>query len=1185
MAKKPPTKTPAKTKKSPVKKKAPKKASAKKKRATTGTVKSNPARRLFVRLLKFVSALGLGLTLLGAVVAMAGYQYFVVHHPGAHLDPENIRGLINQESPVFYRDGQTRVGVFFEESHRDFVPWAELPPGYVMAIVAAEDGRFWYHRGVSPKHIARAMFSNLIAGGVVAGGSTLTQQTAKNLFKRPDRTLRSKLVELVNALRLEEHYSKQEILTFYANQFHVSGNGRGLGIAARYFFDKEVEQLSLLESAFLAGLVKAPSHYDPYLGDKERRKRAVSRARDRTGYVLRRLAAERPENLAASLPGFVQGSDEERIAAVKEVQAQAQKLSDEGFEIEFHRGVFRYDSSVVLDEVSRRLAQAPFPQVLEKAGITDPDGAGLEVITTLDPAAQREAIYGLWHHLTEVGVMLEGRTASDFVLTDGRGPRFQPERVLIPHTFHRARVAEHLSKGASHLKVDLGGHECLLDRGAMVRAAVAVYRGQKKSKTAKAPTSVVNQFVAGLKDEAMVWVSVREVPESGPNLCDLELRPDVQGSIVALQDGEIRAMVGGNDNRNFNRATALRQLGSTWKPLVFHAALRLGWSPTDELDNSRQVFPFSSTYYFPRPDHDPLPVVSMAWAGVRSENLASIWLLYHLTDRLNLAQLRSLVASVGLARGEEEPLKAYRTRIQKEGVLPTPGRMTEVFFNQSKQETGTGLAFDGHPEDGLNLMSLHYGWGFSEESRRVQLEEPRARTRKLRALEHSWKHLEPLLSKCELQYKLVKRALKRGNAPYSELLTELSFWQNEGGLEVACGVPPQGYVPLSQVAEEGRGLPLERFDDALVDDRLHGSTLRSLRSGIKRRKLARKAAGSNAPGLYEPDVLYWHQDFRVLLNMKIVVALARHYGVYTDIREVLSLPLGASEITLEEAASLYSGLTTGTSWSFPGEAYDAQSDAMTGELDLPPSPTLLIAEIRDVDGRVIYKAKGASQEVTSSGVGEMTSDILRNTVLWGTGKRARQAIDAAGAALPVGGKTGTTNAFRNAAFLGFVPVASGGSYRVSGGYSLGVYVGYDDNRPLTSGNIKFAGSSGALPAWISAARGLQTGGLLGEPKGKAGDGWAIERSFSLIRMPVDASTGLPSGHRSLVFRPGADETSVLAPRGALFKQLGAAGQELSHPPRFSRKAAPVGEGLRQAREHRKKRKKEAKRRRSIWSRP
>ena len=188
------------------------------------------------------------------------YKRTILDNPGPEFDREHILGIVAQESPVYYRDGHTRIGVFFTDEHRQFVAFDQIPVSYIASIVAAEDGGFWTHRGVSPKHIARAMADNIRAGGLVAGGSTLTQQTAKNLFYRPDRSLRSKGLELVNALRLEAHFSKSDILTFYINQFHVSGNGRGLGIAARYFFNTDVEDLSVLQSAYLSGLVLSLIH-------------------------------------------------------------------------------------------------------------------------------------------------------------------------------------------------------------------------------------------------------------------------------------------------------------------------------------------------------------------------------------------------------------------------------------------------------------------------------------------------------------------------------------------------------------------------------------------------------------------------------------------------------------------------------------------------------------------------------------------------------------------------------------------------------------------------------------------------------------------------------------------------------------------------------------------------------------
>ena len=271
-----------------------------------------------------------GLVLL-ALLAWA-YRVNIVTQPGTHLSRAHIRSVIAQESPVLFSDGETRIGVFFAREHRTYVPFDEIPSAWVTAIVAAEDQRFWDHVGIDPFGIARAMLANVRAGRMVAGGSTLTQQTAKNLYYRPDRSIGSKWVELLNAMRLESHFSKEEILEFYANQFHVSSNGRGLGIAARYFFDKEVSALGTLECAFLAGLVKAPARYNPFIGrTAEARAEARERARLRTRYVLDRMRDE---------GALTAGVHAELVAAP----------------LPFKKGRFQYESNVILDEVEARLS-------------------------------------------------------------------------------------------------------------------------------------------------------------------------------------------------------------------------------------------------------------------------------------------------------------------------------------------------------------------------------------------------------------------------------------------------------------------------------------------------------------------------------------------------------------------------------------------------------------------------------------------------------------------------------------------------------------------------------------------------------------------------------------------------------------------------------------------------------------
>ena len=426
-----------------------------------------PERTMLQRLVDFVRGLArwaLRLTLsavVSAALAIGGaIGLFESGRLGASADQfaePAIMAIIAQESAVLYADGQTRIGVFFAQEHRQYVPFERLPTAWVDAIVAAEDQRFWEHPGVDPQGIARAMVQNLKAGGLVAGGSSLTQQTAKNLFYRPDRSLRSKVDELANALRLEHAFGaddkragKKKILEFYANQFHVSHNGRGIAIAARYFFDKDVGELDVLECAFIAGLVKAPANYNPFIGaTEERRAKARARAQARTGYVLDRMLAM----------GKLSHEEHARLRAM---------------EIPFRRGVFRYDSSVLLDEVAARLEQAPFPEVFAQLGIDNPSTAGLEVVTTLDVHAQRAAFYALGHHLSEVGPVLEDLRPERLRLPPAPDGAEAPQS-FVEGGFYEAVVRENDGKKAV---VAVGAESCVIDAAAVTRMAAVFARAK-----------------------------------------------------------------------------------------------------------------------------------------------------------------------------------------------------------------------------------------------------------------------------------------------------------------------------------------------------------------------------------------------------------------------------------------------------------------------------------------------------------------------------------------------------------------------------------------------------------------------------------------------------------------------------------------------------------------------------------
>ena len=143
-----------------------------------------------------------GLTI---IISLFSFLWLVVFSPGEEINQSNIEKILSMESPVYYSDGQSKIGVFFQDAHRQYIQYDEIPKTFVNAIIAAEDNNFFEHFGVDIPGVLRAMLANIKAGRIVQGGSTITQQTAKNLFKRKDRSLKAKLSELLYALRLEYH--------------------------------------------------------------------------------------------------------------------------------------------------------------------------------------------------------------------------------------------------------------------------------------------------------------------------------------------------------------------------------------------------------------------------------------------------------------------------------------------------------------------------------------------------------------------------------------------------------------------------------------------------------------------------------------------------------------------------------------------------------------------------------------------------------------------------------------------------------------------------------------------------------------------------------------------------------------------------------------------------------------------
>lgn len=170
---------------------------------------------------------------------------------------------IKKQQGITIQTEDGRVISNYGDVYGTYVPYDKLPKSLVQAVIATEDRRFFSHHGVDVLGILRAMIRNARAGHVVQGGSTVTQQLAKNVFLTPDRTITRKVQEVLLALWLEHRYSKKEIMAIYLNRVYLGSGTYGVDAASHRYFNKSVTDLSLAESAMLAGLLKAPSHYSP----------------------------------------------------------------------------------------------------------------------------------------------------------------------------------------------------------------------------------------------------------------------------------------------------------------------------------------------------------------------------------------------------------------------------------------------------------------------------------------------------------------------------------------------------------------------------------------------------------------------------------------------------------------------------------------------------------------------------------------------------------------------------------------------------------------------------------------------------------------------------------------------------------------------------------------------------------
>ncbi|RUS47882.1 transglycosylase domain-containing protein [Cohnella sp. AR92] len=233
----------------------------------------------------------LSMASLGAILLfLGGWGAFRILVEAQDID--RLKEPLPAASIIYDRDGEEASRLSLNTIEE--VEYADIPEPMVQAIVAVEDKRFFEHDGMDVRGIVRAFATNLSAGGTVQGGSTITQQLAKNVFLSQERTWSRKWNEVLLAKKIEERYSKQAIITMYLNQIYYGEGAWGIERAAKVYFGKGAKELSLSESAMLAGLVKAPSALTPYKNpDKAKERRnVVLKLMQEQGYITERQYEE-----------------------------------------------------------------------------------------------------------------------------------------------------------------------------------------------------------------------------------------------------------------------------------------------------------------------------------------------------------------------------------------------------------------------------------------------------------------------------------------------------------------------------------------------------------------------------------------------------------------------------------------------------------------------------------------------------------------------------------------------------------------------------------------------------------------------------------------------------------------------------------------------------------------------------
>ena len=571
----------------------------------------------FMRTLRWILWIFLGCGLAGAAAAALIYFHLSRDLPKISTLSDYHPSIIT----TVYSDDNRKIAEFFKE-RRIVIPLSDMPEMLIQAFVAAEDDRFYVHKGVDLISITRAFFKNLEAGAIVQGGSTITQQVTKSLLLTPEKSYERKIKEAILAYRIDKTLTKNDILYLYLNQIYLGHGAYGVEAAAENYYGKSAKDLNLAECAMLAGLPQAPSRYSPF--------RNPDLARQRQIYVLNRMV------------------DEAYITNLQATEAINTEL-----DIKPRKNWYIEEVPYYTEHVRRYIENTYGKEILYTEGLEIHTAVNIEMQKTareqiekgLRALDKRQGYRGPLKQLapTEIEAYLTELKENTKQTEPEADSIVEGVVVAIDNQEKTVSVRMASTQGIITLEnmrwARIPNPELYLYEDPVTRPGDVLTVGDV----------ILVRLIDPLEEEAIA-----------AGLWDLALEqtPAVQSAMMCIEagTGQVKTMIGGRDftRSQFNRAVqSRRQPGSAFKPVIYTSALLNGYTPASVVIDSAVVYKDAENNFKWKPDnyektfHGPTLLRN---ALAQSRNIISIKLLMDVGIEETISLARTFGVSSSLSQ-------------------------------------------------------------------------------------------------------------------------------------------------------------------------------------------------------------------------------------------------------------------------------------------------------------------------------------------------------------------------------------------------------------------------------------------------------------------------------------------------------------------------------------------------------